>query len=108
MPSCRKPVSTVSSLPRLRENRSAPATSTSESATCATTSARRKPNRWRPAVIPCPPVFSTALGSQRLPHGNLALARARPRQQQIRQVGAGDQQHQPGNRQQQPERLLVL
>ena len=170
----------------------APATSTNESATCATTSARRKLNRSRPAVIPRPPAFITAPGSIRVPriagaspnrrqvrtasptakpstrqsgaqiekdrvgtcaekcdeepaqrlrqhctkhgayrgqqqtldqqlanepsargpkrltHGDLAFARARSREQQIGEVGAGDQQNQPPNRQQQPERPLVF
>ena len=44
----------------LRENRSAPTTSTSESATCETTSARRRLKRPRPAVTPRPKLFTTA------------------------------------------------
>ena len=43
MPSGRKPGCTSSSFCRLRTNSSAPTSSTSESATCAVTSARRNP-----------------------------------------------------------------
>ncbi len=43
-----------------------------------------------------------------LAHADLALPHAGPRQQQVRQVGAGDQQHQPGGGQQQPQRLFII
>jgi hypothetical protein len=39
------------------------------------------------------------------PHRNLALARGGARQQQVGQVGARNQQHEPGRRQQHDERL---
>ena len=193
MPSCRKPASSVIRLRRLRTNSSAPTTSTSDSATCATTSARRRPKRSRVSVEPRLPAFIAAPGAvpvariagtrpnsrqvatgerrgerehapverqrrrttrlssvveeatrkrlshcastapppapiaamqhalrEQLPddaaarradrqaHGDLALARGRARQHQVRQVRAGDQQHQPGGREQQPQRRLVV
>ena len=192
MPSGRKPGCTSSSFCRLRTNNSAPTSSTRENATCAVTSARRRPWRSRPAVMPRPPariaaagairvarsagsrpnsrqvpmaiaavnpsirrsscrptktglsgvlrnaisvrlstcasptprtVPSTASsrlsesscrtslrsrGADRLPHRHLAFPHVGPRQQQVRQVGAGDQQHQSGGRQQQRKRALVL
>ena len=46
--------------------------------------------------------------ADRLAYRHLALAHAGPRQQQIRQVGTRDQQHQPGCREQQRQRTLVL
>ena len=41
-------------------------------------------------------------------HGDLTLARGGARQQQVREVGAGDQQHEPGRRQQHDQRLAEL
>ena len=178
MPSWRNPASSVIRLRRLRTNSSAPTTSTSDSATCATTSARRRPKRSRVSVEPRLPAFIAAPGAVRVariagirpnsrhvasrerggeredrasratarrrcgslsvvrkptrnrlshcassaphaapiagdqqalgqqlpddaparradrePHGNLALARGRAREHQVREVGAGDQQH---------------
>ena len=51
---------------RLRANSSAPTTSTSDSATCKTTSARRTPKRSRPSVIPRLPAFIVAPGDVRV------------------------------------------
>ena len=62
-PSCRKPASSVIRLRRLRTNSSAPTTSTSDSATCATTSARRMPKRSRVSVEPRLPAFMAAPGA---------------------------------------------
>jgi hypothetical protein len=41
-------------------------------------------------------------------HRDFALAHAGPRQQQIREIRAGDQQHQPGRRQQNPEGIFIF
>ena len=41
-------------------------------------------------------------------HRDLAFARGRAREHQVREVGAGDEQHQAGGRQQQPQRRLVV
>ena len=175
----------------MRMNSSAPSSSTSDNATCATTSARRSPkrsrlvgdaaaarlqrragasavarsagatpnsrqatsatplvnastrqfqleideDRWRcrrrardehaaqharqrPRRATAPAAASSSALDHQLPddaaargadgeaHGDLALARARAREQQVGQVGAGDQQHQAGRRQQDDERLL--
>ena len=48
-----------------------------------------------------------ARGTDRQPHGDLALARGRPGQHQVGEVGAGDQQHEAGRREQHPQRRLV-
>ena len=41
-------------------------------------------------------------------HRDLALARGRAREHQVGEVGAGDEQHQAGGREQQPQRRLVV
>ena len=46
--------------------------------------------------------------AHRLPHRDLALAHAGARQQQIREIGAGDQQHEAGGGKQNPERILII
>ena len=46
--------------------------------------------------------------SQRQPQRHFPLAHARPRQHQIGQVRAGDQQHQPRQCQQQPQRVFII
>ena len=52
------------------------------------------------------PDDGAAGGAHRGPHGQLALARAAARQQQVGDVGAGDQQQEPDGSQQQPQPLL--
>ena len=52
------------------------------------------------------PDDGAAGGAHRGPHGQLALARAAARQQQVGDVGAGDQQQEPHRAQQQPQPLL--
>ena len=178
-------------LRRLRTNSSAPTTSTSDSATWSTTSARRSPKRSRVSELPRLPAFiaapgavpvtriagispktrqvatasaavkakmrqssarftkigalslvrkftrnrlshcasrapqtapnrrdQQALGQQladdaparradRQPHGDLALARGGARQHQVREIRAGDEQHEAGRGEQQPQRRLV-
>ena len=193
MPSWLKPASRVIRLRRLRTNSSAPTTSTSESATCSTTSARRRPNRSRVSVDPRLPGLHRRAGCsargahrrhqaedqarcdrqrrgeredapvererrrrsaivvgrqevdeesaqplrqhgaarradggnqqafrQELAHdtpsrradreadGDLALARGRARQHQVRKVRAGNEQDQPGGREQQPQRRFIV
>ena len=51
---------------------------------------------------------AAARSADGLAHRHLAFAHAGPRQQQVGQVGARDQQDQSGGRQQQPQRTLVL
>ena len=51
---------------------------------------------------------AAARRADRQPHGDLALAGGRASQQQIREVGAGDQQHQSGGREQHDQRLAEL
>ena len=63
MPSCWNPASSVIRLRRLRTNSTAPTTSTSDSATCATTSARRTPKRSFVSVAPRLPAFIAAPGA---------------------------------------------
>ena len=46
----------------MRVKSSAPTTSTSDTATCSTTSARRTANRAPPSVVPRPPAFIAAPG----------------------------------------------
>ena len=58
-PSPWKPGSTLTRFCRLRANRNAPTSSTSESATWETTSARRTPTRSRPVVRPRPLILRT-------------------------------------------------
>ena len=43
-----------------------------------------------------------------LPDGDLALAHARARQQQVGQVRTGDHQYEPGRGKKQPQRSFVL
>ena len=52
------------------------------------------------------PDDGAAGGAHRGPHGQLALARAAARQQQVGDVGAGDEQQEPHRAQQQPQPLL--
>ena len=47
---------------------------------------------------------AAATGAERGPHGDLALARRRAREQQVRDVHARDQQHEADGAEQQPER----
>ena len=51
---------------------------------------------------------SPARGAKRLPHGRVALARAGSRQQEVREVGARDEQHKTCHREQHPERRFVF
>ena len=41
-----------------------------------------------------------ASGAERRAHGQLAVAAQQPRERQVRDVGAGDQQHEPGRAEQ--------
>jgi hypothetical protein len=51
---------------------------------------------------------AAARSADGLAHRHLAFAHAGPRQQQVGEVGARDQQDQAGGRQQEPKRTLVL
>ena len=188
----RNPGSTVIRLRSVPMNRSAPTTSTSENAICATTRNRRRPKRSRSAVTPRPLAFmaapgamwvarnagaspnsmqvrrasalvnastrasgltstnrrlasvvrnatrpalsqcastapaaapadrqqhalrhelphdASARGADGQPHRDLALPRAGAGQHEVGQVGAGDEQHQRGHAEQDPQRLLVV
>src|SRR5262249_58080154 len=46
--------------------------------------------------------------AQRQPHGDLVLSRRRTRQQQVRDIGARDQQHDANNGHQQEQRLAIV
>ena len=188
----RNPGSTVIRLRSVPTKSSAPTTSTSDNAICATTRTRRRPKRSRSAVTPRPPAFMAAPGATWVarnagaspnsthvrsasalvkpstrqsvlqvheqaigvggeerdearaqpvrehrarrgaghgqqhalrhqlphdasarradgqPHRDLALARGGAGEHQVGQVGAGDEQHQRGHAEQDPQRLLVV
>ena len=110
-PSPWKPGSTLTRFCRLRANRNAPTSSTSESATWQTTSARRTPTRSRPVVRPRPLILRTlsapirvafsAGARPKITHVPIASAavnpstrQSRPRSRTHRLVGRGDERHQ--------------
>ena len=51
-------------------------------------------DRQQQALLEHLPHYARLAGAERHADGDLALARRRARQQQVRQVGAGDEQHQ--------------
>ena len=57
-------------------------------------------------VDPVDPLGGVAPGAQRASDRNLAFARSHPRQRQVGEVRARDQQHEPDRRQQHPQRAL--
>ena len=100
--SLRKPSSSPSRLAKLRANRNAATTRTSDTATCATTSARR--NR-RPPASPAterPPLFSASPGLPR----DARTAGARPRITQVPNAGEREERDDaPVRRQRQHDRV---
>ena len=79
-PFCEKPASTARRLRRLPEKSSAPTTSTSDSATCETTSPWRNPKRLRLAVAVRPADLNASAGETR----DARSAGTKPNKMQVR------------------------
>ena len=91
----RNPGSTVIRLRSVPTNSSAPTTSTSENAICATTRNRRRPKRSRSAVTPRPPAFMAAPGAMWVarsagasPNSRHVMSGQRAREREHARVGA--------------------
>ena len=70
--------------------------------------ARRADGRKQQAFGQHLPDDASSRCANRQPDGDLALADGCPREHQVREIGAGDEQHDAGGREQQPQRRLVV